>query len=265
MKIRADDLLVELGVFDSKQKAQTCIITNGLFIAGKIINKPGKQINREDFLLNYAKDSEYLKVKNAVLEYVSRGAYKLKAAHEAWGLDFRDKTMLDIGASTGGFTDYALKQGARLVLALDVGHSQLHYKLQQDPRVINLEQVNFRYWQMPDYDFLIDIVVCDVSFISIVTILARLKELVQSPETSRYFNPDLKIVFLLKPQFEAGKELMDKNQGVLKDPGTINQVALVTLEKIQALGYLLIDQIPSPIKGAKGNQEFLLGLKLNDL
>jgi 23S rRNA (cytidine1920-2'-O)/16S rRNA (cytidine1409-2'-O)-methyltransferase len=258
MKIRLDDLLIELGVFDSKQKAQTCIMSNGLYIGGKLINKPGKQINHEDFSKKYSNDPSYLKVEEKLSEYVSRGAYKLQSAHQAWGLDFKDKNILDIGASTGGFTDYALKHRARLVLALDVGYGQLHYKLQQDPRVMNLQEINFRYWEMPDYDFKIDMVVCDVSFISIIKILDRLKTILE--ERPAAFSPDLRLIFLLKPQFEAGKEIMDKNKGVLKDPKIIETTCQHLISEIEKLGFKVLAQIPSPIKGAKGNQEFLLDI-----
>jgi 23S rRNA (cytidine1920-2'-O)/16S rRNA (cytidine1409-2'-O)-methyltransferase len=260
MKTRLDDLLVKLGFFPSKEKARTCIMMNGVHLAGKLENKAGKQINSEKFFIEFENNPDYLKVDSKLLPYVSRGAFKLEQAYKSFGLDFKDKHLLDIGASTGGFTDFGLQNGALKSIALDVGKGQLHYKLQQDARVINLEETNFRHWHMNEVDFKIDIVVCDVSFISIVTILEKLKELIE--EASEKFSENLDIVFLLKPQFEAGKTIMDKCQGVIKDDKVRQGVCLKTKERIMDLGYLIKAQEESPIKGAKGNVEYLLDLRL---
>ncbi|MCE2929195.1 MAG: TlyA family RNA methyltransferase [Candidatus Caenarcaniphilales bacterium] len=251
-KIRLDDLLVELGFFESKNQAQTCIISRGVSINGQVFDKPGHKL---------LADTSNIEVKDKILEYVSRGAYKLKAAHQAWRLDFTDKVILDIGASTGGFTDYALKQGARLSLAIDVGHGQLHYKLQKDSRVINLEKTNFRDFDFESIAFeeKISFVVIDVSFISLVTILERLKFLIQ--KSADNFSTDLIIIALLKPQFEAGKEIMDKCKGVISDEKIRKEVFERTVESIKAIDYKLLGEpIESPIKGAKGNIEYLLNL-----
>ena len=260
-KIRLDDLLVELGFFSSKEKARTCIMMNGVEIAGKLENKAGKQINRDKFYEKHNLDANYLKVDSKLMPYVSRGAFKLEEAYKSFSLDFDSKVILDIGSSTGGFTDFALQHGAAKSIALDVGKAQLHYKLQQDDRVVSLEETNFRHWQMDEVENIkIDIAVCDVSFISIVTILEKLKELiVLNPEK---FSSKLEIIFLLKPQFEAGKEIMDKCQGVIKDAKTREQVCQVTKEKISELGYKILAEKESPIKGAKGNIEYLLQLSL---
>lgn len=261
MKTRLDDLLVELGYFPSKEKARTCIMMNGVEVAGKLVNKAGAQINKERFLEIYDENPEHLKVDSKLLPYVSRGAFKIEEAHKRFNLDFKNKYILDIGASTGGFTDYALQNGALSSIALDVGKAQLHYKLQRDDRVINLEGTNFRHWDMKDIEFQVDLVVCDVSFISIVTILDKLKELIIS--RSNRFNKDLDIIFLLKPQFEAGKAIMDKCQGVIKDEKVRREIFHKTVTKIQDLGYELKLTCDSPIKGAKGNVEYLLQLKLS--
>lgn len=250
-KIRLDKLLLELGFFDTREKAQTCIMMNGVNIGGKLFNKAGEQINLKKFYEEYDKDPNYIQVDDKLLPYVGRGAFKLEAAHLAWGLDFTNKVILDIGASTGGFTDYALQQGAKQVFALDVGKGQLHYKLQQDSRVINLEGVNFRELEtLPSAE--ISLVVIDVSFISLITILGKLKSL----------TPNLKLetIALIKPQFEAGKTTMDKCEGVIKDDKLRNQVLDNVLEQIKDLAYLIEGPIESPIKGAKGNIEYLIKL-----
>jgi 23S rRNA (cytidine1920-2'-O)/16S rRNA (cytidine1409-2'-O)-methyltransferase len=262
-KTRLDTLLVELGYFDSKQKAQTCIMSNGVTIAGKLINKPGTQINTEKFYKAFETNTNYLIVEDKLSQYVSRGAFKLQAAQEAFDLDFNDKLVLDIGASTGGFTDYALEQGARQVLALDVGKGQLHYKLQNNERVINLEGVNFCHCEATELPWQsIDMVVTDVSFISLIKILEKLKSLlvIASDEVARQSSPI--IVALIKPQFEAGKDIMDKCEGVIRDEKIRKRVLEETLAKIDKLGYQRLGLIESPIKGAKGNVEYLVYLDM---
>ncbi len=263
-KIRIDKLLVDLGLFESREKATTCIMSNGVKIAGQLINKPGHQINQELFQRNFAEDPNYLEVHDKMSEFVSRGAFKLKAAHEAWRLDFTNKLIMDIGASTGGFTDYALKQGAKESIAIDVGQGQLHYKLRQDSRVLNFEETNFRLVEPSFFEpllkeSLIGLVVIDVSFISLITILAKLKEL---SKQVNLFEPDMKIIALIKPQFEAGKKIMDKCGGVIKDPEICKSVLEKTISEIQALDFKVEGQIESPIHGAKGNIEYLALLKI---
>ncbi len=263
-KVRLDKLLVDLGYFDSGEKARTCIMMNGVTIAGKLCNKAGEQINSEKFFIQLDQNPDYLKVDDKLLPYVSRGAFKLQAAHQAWGLDFKNKVVLDIGASTGGFTDYALQNGAEKVIALDVGKGQLHYKLQQDPRVINLEGVNFRELLSLQaavgseaIPLKIDMIVIDVSFISLITILEKLKSLISDTQSPDY-SVALQIIALIKPQFEAGKEIMDKCQGVIKDENIRKQVLDRVLEQITNLGYSNQGLIESSIKGAKGNVEYLI-------
>jgi len=279
-KIRLDALLVELGFFESGEKARTCIMSNGVSIAGTPMIKPGKAINADKFYEELEKNSEYISVEDKMALFVSRGAFKLKAAAETFKIDFQDKLVLDIGASTGGFTDFALQHGAKQVIALDVGKGQLHYKLQQDPRVINLEETNFRDWSgviaSPEGDWQsipeVDIVVTDVSFISLIKILEKLKSLCHSeqseesnaessaeisPLDSSPLNDKLEIIALIKPQFEAGKEIMDKCQGVIRDEKIREEILDRTLIKIEELGYKKQGLIDSPIKGAKGNHEYL--------
>jgi 23S rRNA (cytidine1920-2'-O)/16S rRNA (cytidine1409-2'-O)-methyltransferase len=267
LKLRLDKLLMDLAFFDSRQKAQTCIMMNGVKIDGRVINKAGQQIDQESFYEAYEQNPNYIEVEDKMLPYVSRGAFKMKAAHEAFDLDFTDKVILDIGASTGGFTDYALQNGAKQSIAIDVGKGQLHYKLQNDPRVINLEETNFR-----DFSSLralekgvaiqsIDMVVIDVSFISLVTILQHLTTLLNGlPRSCGARNDELVIIALLKPQFEAGKTIMDKCRGVIRDEKIRQEVFATTIAKIKALGYEIQSEIESPVKGAKGNIEYLLNL-----
>lgn len=260
-KIRLDDLLLELGFFQSKEKARTCIMMHGVSIDSKLENKAGKQINKEKFYTNYHKDSNYISVDDKLLPYVSRGAFKLEQAYKDFDLDFEGKVILDIGASTGGFTDFALEHGASKSYALDVGKGQLHYKLQNDMRVFNLEERNFRHWNPADdidEESKIDMVLCDVSFISMLTILASLKNLFETQ--AQYFSENMEMVFLLKPQFEAGKEIMDKCQGVLKDEKLREKVCKEVKAKIQDLAFTIKAESESPIKGSKGNQEELLYL-----
>ncbi len=268
IKIRLDKLLLDLGYFDSREKARTCIMMNGVSIGGRLYNKAGEQINEEKFYAELELNPEYIQVDDKLLPYVSRGAFKLQAAHQAWGLDFNNKVILDIGASTGGFTDYALQNGAQRSIALDVGKGQLHYKLQQDPRVVNLEGVNFKEVQCSmlkvQGDSNISMIVIDVSFISLITILEKLKSLIKdtlSIERSAFSN-DPQTIALIKPQFEAGKEIMDKCQGIIKDDVMRKQVLEKVLRQIEELGYINKGLIESPIKGAKGNVEYLVYLQL---
>lgn len=238
---------------------------NAVKIAGKLENKPGKQINIERFFENYEKDKNYLTIddKKGFSQYVSRGAYKIKQAYETFGLDFNGKLVLDIGASTGGFTDFALQHGARKVIAVDVGRGQLHYKLRNDARVVNIEEENFRNTDIKQLYLFgglaenekIDYVLVDLSFISILKILDKLKELVMTVGLE-----GTTFVFLLKPQFEAGKQIADKCRGVIKDDKVRNEIIMETVCKIEQQGFVLKSEgvIESPILGAKGNKEFLV-------
>jgi 23S rRNA (cytidine1920-2'-O)/16S rRNA (cytidine1409-2'-O)-methyltransferase len=258
-KSRLDKLLLELGLFTSRERVQSCIMTNGVKIAGRLVNKAGTKFDTLEFISNYETNPDFIQITDRFDPYVSRGAHKLAAAHKKFQINFRDTTVLDIGASTGGFVDFALQHGAKQVIALDVGKGQLHYKLQKDPRVVNLEETNFRFF---DPDILtqisiIDIVLIDVSFISLIVILRRLKEL---SKQKKIFGKPLQILALLKPQFEAGKIIMDQCKGVIKDDEIREEVLRQSISKIQGLGYKIIGQIESPLKGAKGNIEYLLEL-----
>lgn len=283
LKYRLDNLLTELGFFESREKARTAIMSNYIKLGGKLLNKAGDQINLGKYSKEFLKEQnleinleendlkelpiefiEFLKSKFQVDDkscpYVSRGAYKLKAAAENFNLDFNGKIILDIGASTGGFSDFALQSGAKKVIAVDVGKGQLDYKLRDNPQILNIEGQNFRHIEFEQLklgtDEQIDIVVSDLSFISIVKVLDKLKELISKSQGSK---PEIgtQFIFLIKPQFEAGKEIIDKCKGVIKDEKIRNEVKDQTIEQIEAKGFKLQELTESPITGAKGNIEFL--------
>lgn len=237
-KERADILLVEQGYFASREKAKAAIMAGIVYADGEPVDKAGMKIKRE---VN-------LTVKGAVHPYVSRGGLKLEKAIQTFAIDLNDVVMLDIGASTGGFTDCALQHGAAYVYAIDVGYNQLDWSLRQDERVCVMERTNFRYMKPEDLPGTVpNFATIDVSFISLKLILPPLLDLVDQPAG---------IVALIKPQFEAGREKVGKN-GIIRDP----QVHLEVLEEILTfaddLGLQLHGLTFSPITGGEGNIEFL--------
>lgn len=232
-------------------------MTNCVHIAGQLMNKSGTQINLKKFYEEYEKDPSYINVEDKSCPYVSRGAYKLKAAYEEFKLDFKDSIVLDIGASTGGFSDFALQHGARRILAIDVGKNQLHYRLQEDPRVFSLEEKNFKHLEFAELAEQLDsqpinFAVADLSFISLTKILDKLKELIEKSNSQ-----NLQCVFLIKPQFEAGREIADKFKGIITDAKIRDEIVQRTIQAIEADGFKLMGLKESPIKGAKGNIEYL--------
>ncbi len=261
-KSRLDQLLVELGYFPSCQQAHTSIMSNKVYIAGAPVNKPGQQINLDKFYEELELKADYLKVEGLGNDYVSRGAYKLKAAYEKFNLDFSGKVILDIGASTGGFSDYALQQGAKTLIALDVGKGLLDLSLRNNPTLLNIEGENFRFSDAGRIASLfkdkfktelrLDFLVTDLSFISIIKILEKAKEFI-----GNYGHEGTLCVFLIKPQFEAEKHDVDKCAGVIRDAALRERVLNQCLKSIQAEGFELKGLLESPIKGAKGNIEYL--------
>ena len=275
-KIRLDQLVFELGYFDSKEKARSAIMQGCIKIAGKLIDKAGHQINSEKFYTELDANPSYIEVDDKLQKYVSRGAFKLEAAFKTFDLDFHEAIVLDVGASTGGFTDFTLQHGAKKVLALDVGKGQLHYKLQHDSRVLNLEGINFRNFSLGDlirvldgvsleektkddkehfiaaesnHSHRLDFIVSDLSFISLTKVADRILEI------AKHFNP--RIILLLKPQFEASKEIADKFRGIITDEKIRDKIIKDLLEKLSKSGLQLKQMIESPIKGTKGNVEYL--------
>lgn len=230
---RADILTAEkLGI--TRQKAQQLIKEGAVVINGKTVKKPSEQLD----------DSAELSVlENDALKYVGRGGLKLEAAIKAFGLDAKDRVCVDIGASTGGFTDCLLQNGAKKVYAVDVGTAQLAEKLQNDSRVCCFENTNITDFVCPEKA---DIAVCDVSFVSLDKILSNISAL--KPE---------KAVVLVKPQFEAGRENISKN-GIVKDPAVHKNVLRKVISAAAENGLFCGGIIPSPIKGGDGNIEFLM-------
>lgn len=265
-KVRLDQLILDLGYFDSREKARSAIMQGCIFIDGKKIDKAGHQINLKKFYEKLDENTAYLKVDDKLQRYVSRGAFKLEAAYKEFNLDFTDTVVFDIGASTGGFTDFSLQHGAKKVLALDVGKAQLHYKLQQDERVINLEGVNFRNFTIEDLQGVlnenelekIDYMVSDLSFISLTKVAERIVEL------ARLFNPFPRIVLLLKPQFEAEKNIIDKCKGIIRDDKVREEIVSKLIIDLEDLGLKLKNKVECLVKGTKGNVEFLAEFELID-
>lgn len=237
-KERIDVLLVEQAYYESREKAKAAIMAGLVFADGERIEKPGTKLPR----------SVSITVKGAPHPYVSRGGLKLEKALKAFSIDVKGVQMLDIGASTGGFTDCALKNGAARVCAVDVGYNQLDWSLRNDPRVIVMERTNFRYVTPQDLgDFTPDFATIDVSFISLRLILPPLQTLLSHGGG---------VVALIKPQFEAGRELVGKS-GVVRDPAVHRDVVETVLRFAAELGFQLQGLTYSPITGGEGNIEFL--------
>lgn len=237
-KERIDVLLVEQGFYESREKAKAAIMAGLVLADEERIEKAGMKVPR----------SSVLKVKGAVHPYVSRGGLKLEKALRRFSIDVGGRTMLDIGASTGGFTDCALQNGAAYVYAIDVGYNQLDWSLREDERVCVMERTNFRYMTPPDLKGPVpDFASIDVSFISLKIILPPLKALLRKPAD---------IVALIKPQFEAGREKVGKS-GVVRDPAVHREVLINVLEMAHEQGFILKGLTFSPITGGEGNIEFL--------
>ncbi|MEI2399041.1 TlyA family RNA methyltransferase [Paenibacillus sp. FSL R7-0297] len=242
-KERIDVLLVEQGFYDSREKAKAAIMAGLVLANEERIEKPGMKVLR----------SSVLRVKGAVHPYVSRGGLKLEKALRQFGIDLNGRNMLDIGSSTGGFTDCALQNGAAHVYAIDVGHNQLDWSLRNDERVTVMEQTNFRYMTPPDLKGPVpDFASIDVSFISLKIILPPLMALLNRPAD---------IAALIKPQFEAGREKVGKS-GVVRESAVHKEVLVNVLSMAAGLGYKLEGLTFSPITGGEGNIEFLAHWKL---
>jgi 23S rRNA (cytidine1920-2'-O)/16S rRNA (cytidine1409-2'-O)-methyltransferase len=235
-KQRLDVVLVERGLVETRSKAQSLIMARRVLVNGVYVDKAGA---------NVAEDDE---VRVAELEHpwVGRGGMKLAHAVEQFSIDLQGKVCADIGASTGGFTDVMLKQGAAKVYAIDVGYGQLDVSLRNDPRVVNREKVNARYLQRENFDEPIDFVSIDVSFISLKLIL---------PAVLGFLRGEL--VALIKPQFEVGKHEVGKG-GIVRDEGKRAAAVEAVVESARAEGFDVKGVIESPIKGAEGNIEYLM-------
>jgi len=243
LKVRLDTFLVDNGYFPTREKAKTAIMEGLVYVNGQISDKAGNMINPD----------HPIEVKGNTCPYVSRGGLKLAKAVEVFNLKFDDLVCLDIGASTGGFTDCMLQNGAIKVYAIDVGYGQLDYKLRNDSRVINMEKCNFRYIEPNEIDDECDFACTDVSFISLKHIF---------PPAFSLLKDGAQFVALIKPQFEAGREQVGKN-GIIKDPLVHSEVINKVFNYANESGFSIKALDYSPIKGAKGNIEFLVLLQKN--
>ncbi len=245
LKVRLDKLLLERGLSTSRERAQALILAGKVLVDGQKIDKAGAGVDGGADIRLLGQD----------LKYVSRGGLKLEKALDHWRIDVTGKVCLDVGTSTGGFTDCLLQRGAARVIAIDTGHGQIDFRLRQDSRVRLLEKTNARYLTPEQIGEAIELVVMDVSFISATLVLpAVIAAAFPNPEETRRGR---QIVVLVKPQFEAGREQVGKG-GIVRDP--VVQAAAV--EKVRqaliAQGCTRTDDIESPILGGEGNREFLL-------
>ena len=241
MKKRLDQLLVERGLAESRAKAQAAIMAGLVFSNEKRLDKPGTPV-AEDVALE---------VRGQPHPWVSRGGLKLAHAIEAFGIDAADKIAIDVGASTGGFTDVLLANGAAKVYAVDVGHGQLAWKLRNDPRVIVLEKTNARHLTTAQIPEAPDMVVCDASFIGLETVL---------PAALALAKPGAVAVALIKPQFEVGKDRVGKG-GVVREPELHAEVRARIAAWFPRIGWTVFGEDESPIQGPEGNREFLIAAR----
>jgi len=240
-KYRLDIFLVQNGLIETRSKAQQLIKDGLIKVNDKICKKSGTLVSLKDKI-------EVLKN----LSYVSRGGIKLEYALKNFKIDVRNKVCLDIGASTGGFTDCLLQHGAKLVYAVDVGHNQLHPRLKNNPQVLSFEGVDIRNFVLPQ-DVKVDLICVDVSFISLTLILEVIRKFVDN---------NGEIIILIKPQFEVGINKINK-KGIVKNEKDIKDVLKKVLQEAQKLGLSPFGLITSPILGKNGNREYLAYLKLN--
>ena len=240
-KHRIDVALVERGLAESRHKAQAMIMAGRVFVQDRPIDKPGQMI----------RSSDSIEIRGLDMPYVSRGGLKLEEALRQFGIDVTGRVCLDIGASTGGFTDCLLQHGAARVYAVDVGYGQLAWKLRNDPRVIVIERTNVREMPQESIPEKVELATVDVSFISLKIVV---------PHLLKWLAADGRIVVLIKPQFEVGKGLVGKG-GVVRDEALHRQVIQTLSAYFQTLGLTTTDALPSPILGPKGNREFLMELR----
>ena len=245
MKVRIDKLLVDRGLVPSRERAQALILAGKVLANEQKIEKPGTLVELESKLRLLGED----------LKYVSRGGLKLEAALDHWHIDVRGKVCIDVGASTGGFTDCLLQHGAARVIAIDTGYGQLDLRVRNDPRVRLLEKTNARYLTPEDIGEHSDFVCMDVSFISATLLLPAVRDAVNACNRSAL--APWEAVVLIKPQFEAGREKVGKG-GIVRDEVAQQEAVERVRQCVLGLGGASIDVIESPITGAEGNREFLL-------
>lgn len=244
MKERLDVILVQEGYATSREKAKAIIMSGNVFVDGQREDKAGTTFDISKIKLE---------VRGNTLRYVSRGGLKLEKAMQQFGIVLADKICMDIGASTGGFTDCMLQNGAKKVYSVDVGHGQLDWKLRSDERVVCMEKTNFRYMKPEDITDVLDFASVDVSFISLTKILIPARSLLCDMG---------EMVCLIKPQFEAGKEKVGK-KGVVRDPDVHEEVIRKVIDFADYIGFDILHLDFSPIKGPEGNIEYLVHLCKN--
>lgn len=240
MKKRLDLIVHEKGLAESREKARAMILAGKVIVNGQVVAKAGSLVSELSEII----------IKEAP-RYVSRGGLKLEAALKEFQIDVKGKSVLDVGASTGGFTDCLLQFGAERVLAVDVGYGQLHPKIRSDERVHVMERTNIRFLTQKDLPWPVHGATIDVSFISLRLVARPVSELL---------TPKAFIVALIKPQFEVGKGKVGKG-GVVRDPLLHREATHSVSKAFEELGWTVIGIVPSPIRGPKGNREFLLGLR----
>ena len=241
-KKRIDEVLVEKGLFKSRSEARRFIIEGKILLNGQLVQKAGTLVKDEDQII--LKEGK---------KYVSRGGLKLEFAIDQFGIDPKGLITSDIGTSTGGFTDFLLKRGVKRVYDVDVGYGQFDYSLRNDKRVILLERTNARYLTQKEIPEQLDLIVMDVSFISIVKILPALTPLMKEESS---------IISLIKPQFEGKREYLKK--GIVKDKGIHKEILFNLIDNISRIGLCVTDATYSPVKGKKGNIEFFFLIKKHE-
>lgn len=241
MKERLDVLLVKKNLAESREKAKAVIMSGIVYVDGQKEDKAGSMFE----------DTALVEVRGSTLKYVSRGGLKLEKAMEQFGVGLSGKVCMDVGASTGGFTDCMLQNGAKKVYSVDVGHGQLAWKLRNDERVVCMEKTNIRYVTPEEIPERIQFVSIDVSFISLTKVLGPVQALME---------PEGDVVCLIKPQFEAGREKVGK-KGVVRDPAVHLEVIQMVASFAGSIGLEALHLDFSPIKGPEGNIEYLLHLK----
>ncbi len=241
MKERLDVLLVNRGLAESREKARALIMSGNVFVKDVREDKAGTKFD----------ENVDIRVKGEKLRYVSRGGLKLEKAIEVWNPPVEGAVCMDVGASTGGFTDCMLQNGAKLVYAVDVGTNQLAWKLRSDPRVVSMEKTNVRYMTREDLPEQVDFVSIDVAFISLTKVMPAVYELMKD---------GAKIVCLIKPQFEAGREKVGK-KGVVREPETHIEVIENIIDHMKNYHFEALGLDYSPIKGPEGNIEYLLYMR----
>jgi 23S rRNA (cytidine1920-2'-O)/16S rRNA (cytidine1409-2'-O)-methyltransferase len=243
-KIRLDQLLLQRGFAPSRQRAQALVLAGKVLVDGQKIWKSGTTVESEAEIRLIGED----------LKYVSRGGLKLDHALRHWNIDVNGKICMDVGASTGGFTDCLLQHGAARVIAVDTGHGQIAMKLRQDLRVRLLEKTNARYLTRERIGEFVDLIVMDVSFIPATIVLPAVVEAAFPREKER---EGREIVVLVKPQFEASRDKVGKG-GIVRDPEVQQQAVQRVRDAVIALGAAFTDVVESPVFGVEGNREFLL-------